>query len=73
MKAPVRLELPQGVASVTWRSANSGPFEWEYPTEAFPGVTLAEIDRATGLMPSQPGGTLHESTADFLKSLETRK
>ena len=42
------------------------------PDEAFCGVSLAEIDAATGQIQSPPGGTFHESTADFLKALESR-
>ena len=72
MTAPVHLQLPQGQASVTWGATKDELFEWEYPAELLPGVTLAEIDAATGLVPIPPGGTFHESTADFLKSLEDR-
>ena len=42
------------------------------PDEAFCGVSLAEIDAATGQIQPAPGGTFHESTAAFLKSLEGR-
>ena len=73
MTAPVHLELPQGEASITWRTTESEPFKWDVPAEAVPGVTLAEIDAATGLIPSTPGGTFYENTAGFLKSLETRE
>ena len=72
MTAPVYLQLPQGLASVTWGTTKGEVFEWEYPDEVLPGVTLAEIDAAAGLVPIPPGGTFHESTADFLKSLEDR-
>ena len=40
--------------------------------EAVDGVSLAEVDAATGQMQSPPGGTFYENTADFLKSLESR-
>ena len=42
------------------------------PDKAFCGVSLAEIDATAGQVQTQPGGTFHESTADFLKSLEGR-
>lgn len=72
MAASVYLQLPQGMASVTWGAPKDELFEWEYPDQLLPGVTLAEIDAATGLVPVPPGGTFYESTADFLKSLEDR-
>jgi len=72
MTAPVHFELSQNSDSIVWRANNSEPFEWDYPPDAFPGVTLAEIDASTGIVPTPQGGTFHETTADFLKSLEDR-
>ncbi|MDE0606083.1 MAG: hypothetical protein OXH78_02895 [Acidimicrobiaceae bacterium] len=72
MAATVHLQLPQGRASVTWAATKDAVVEWDFRPETLPGVTLAEIDASTGLVPTPQGGTFHESTADFLKSLEDR-
>ncbi|MYC42634.1 MAG: hypothetical protein F4X52_08770 [Acidimicrobiaceae bacterium] len=71
MAATMHFELPQDPDSIIWRANTSEPFEWDCPDDA-DGETLAEIDASTGVVPIPPGGTLHESTAGFLKSLEDR-